>query len=76
MFGSSYIAFLNKRIFPLHFNHISLSNYKVKYSIVDDDIFINDLHSWSYLTLAGRLQKPTYLNVLNQSINETMTMSV
>ena len=76
LFGSSYIGFLNRRIFPLHFNHISLSNYKVKYSIVDEDVVLSDLVTWRYMTLAGRLQKPTYVNVLSQNLSSEMSSSI
>lgn len=69
VFGPSYIKFLNSYVFPLHFNHINIQNYKVKYSIVDYYTFVEDLSKWKYLTLAGRMHKPVLSHPINTENN-------
>ena len=66
LLGSTYLNFVNKYIFPIHFNHITIQNTKFKYAVVEQADVINDLKSWQLLTLAGRLHKPVYYNMLDQ----------
>jgi hypothetical protein len=58
MIGTSYLDSLNKYIFPIHFNHIQLNGEKIKYGIVSQSLFLQDLIDWNMLTLAGRMHKP------------------
>ena len=56
--GSDYLSILNKKVFPVHFNHIKLEDNKIKYGIVSQNLFLKDLIDWNILTLAGRMHKP------------------
>lgn len=64
--GPSYLNIMNDIVFPAHFNHVKINNNnnKLKYSVIDINTFIYDLHTWRMLTFAGRLHKPVYYNIL------------
>jgi translocator assembly and maintenance protein 41 len=50
---------LSDNVFPIHFNHISIENSKVKYGVISQNLFLKDLIDWNILTIAGRMHKPT-----------------
>lgn len=56
--GNDYLNYLNKYVFPVHFNHIKINDDKIKYGIVSQSLFLKDLIDWNILTLAGRMHKP------------------
>ena len=80
IFGAGYLEILNKYVFSVHFNHVTMSmnnnnsnqgnggNIKIKYAVVDLQTLLSDLKQWHMLTLAGRLHKPVYLNILNTNL--------
>lgn len=76
VFGIGYVNMLNRFIFPLHFNHISVANCTIKYSVVDRKVVLDDLKTWKYLTLAGRLHKPIINNLLNQSVDTELSEAI
>lgn len=64
--GSSYVDLLGKWVFPVHFNHVEIGDARVKYGVVEEKVFMQDLCGWDRLTFAGRLHKPVYMNILGQ----------
>lgn len=41
----------------MHSNHILLEGQPIKYSVIGQSYFREDLRTWKYLSFAGRLQK-------------------
>ena len=59
LLGASYISAINELVFPVHFNsHVRVDSTSIKYGVVSEETFLEDLTTWSYLTMAGRLHKP------------------
>jgi hypothetical protein len=71
--GSNYLKYLSKAVFPIHFNHIAIDGTKVKYGVINQNLFLKDLIDWNILTVAGRMHKPTaYLTQLDNQTKETI----
>jgi len=65
--GASYLNYLTKTVFPIHFNHVFIDDTRVKYGVINQNLFLKDLIDWNILTVAGRMHKPTVaLTQLNQ----------
>lgn len=75
LLGLDYLNLLSNYIFPVHFNHPVVQGTKIKYGIVDRAVFEQDLSTWKWLSLAGRLHKPVWVDVMshrNSSIDSLM----
>lgn len=58
LFGAGLVSWSDSAIFPMHSNHISLDGRNIKYSVIGQAAFREDLRKWRYLSFAGRLHKP------------------
>ncbi len=61
LLGADFIMQANSKIFPAHFNHISLGKINIKYCIVAKKDFLNDLLYWNILSFAGRCHKSLHI---------------
>lgn len=72
--GSGLLSWTGSSLFPMHSNHIKLDGRPVKYSVVGQSVLREDLKTWKYLSLAGRLHKPVLpLRALSDGLGEDMS---
>ena len=72
LLGTAYLDPVHRFVFPIHFNHIETQGIKIKYSIVEEAVVLNDLKTWNMLTIAGRLHKPVFYNVTGQKEDSSL----